>query len=116
MEILNEMKHVSPAGLRNQQLINTHTGYVAVFSLLLELLFLLHKRRSVLMVYHSHRRQQSFGFINRQLRKMLRLLCDCSMKETGQSDRIQHGISTKRLIFINCELYKQSLINSYKRL
>lgn len=45
MVILNEMKHVSPAGLGNQQLINTHAGNVAVFSLLSELLFLLRQRR-----------------------------------------------------------------------
>lgn len=71
MVILNEMKHVSPAGLGNQQLINTHAGNVAVFSLLLELLFLLRER--AIMVYHSHRSQHSFGFRNRQLRKILRL-------------------------------------------
>lgn len=41
MVILNEMKHVSPTGLGNHQLINTHAGNVAVFSLPSELLFLL---------------------------------------------------------------------------
>lgn len=45
MVIFNEMKHVSPAGLGKQQLINAHAGNVAVFSLLSELLFLLRECR-----------------------------------------------------------------------
>lgn len=103
MVILNEMKHVSPAGLGNQQLINTHAGNVAVFSLLSKLLFF--SSPASTMVYHSHRSQRSFGFRTRRLRKILRLVCDCTMKETGQTDRIQLRTSTKRLIFINYELY-----------
>lgn len=39
MVILNEMKHVSPAGLGTQQLINTHAGKVALFSFLWDLFF-----------------------------------------------------------------------------
>lgn len=75
MVILNEMKHVSPAGLGNQQLIITHAANVAVFSLLSELLFLLCECRGVLMVYHSHRSQPSFGFFKAPVgRKILALV------------------------------------------
>lgn len=47
MVIFNEMKHVSPAGLGKQQLINRHAGNVADFALLSELLFLLSECRRV---------------------------------------------------------------------
>lgn len=60
MVIFNEMKHVSPAGAGNQQLINTHAGNVAVFSLSLELLLLLRECRRCQRFAHKTRVEKVF--------------------------------------------------------
>lgn len=79
MVIFNEMKHVSPAGLGKQQLINRHAGNVADFALLPELRFLLSERRRVPFTLvelqendDAPKFPKSFAFVALQFRKFLK--------------------------------------------